>query len=194
MQSLSLGGGTFSSALFEQLNAMYTAPPSSTTFRPKSLIFKSPSESKDLRLFNISAALKIAVSEVSMHLPTEWRQRLFEKIDALHDPDDWEETDQLANLQSFKTFLRTILQQQPMKRMSLGISPDGQILAGWKKERDTLSLTFLADDKIRWAVVLHINDSIESAAGTTALDRLQLVLQPYSPEIWFGDADKLPTA
>jgi hypothetical protein len=33
---------------------------------------------KTLRLFNASTALKMAASEVSMHLPAEWRRRLFE--------------------------------------------------------------------------------------------------------------------
>jgi hypothetical protein len=81
-----------------------------------------------------------------------------------------------------------------MKAMSLGIDNDGHILAGWKRGRDTLTLTFLVGDEIRWSVVQHEADTVESAAGRTRLERLPLVLKPYSPEIWFGNGDDISTA
>jgi hypothetical protein len=140
-----------------------------------------------VRLFNVSAALKIAVSQVSMYLPLDWRERLFEKIDLLHNPDDWENSDQLADLESFRTFLRTILQLGPLKKMNLGISSDGYVLAGWKRGDDTLALEFLPDE-IRWSTVQHINGTRESAAGRARLERLQAVLSPYSKDFWADDA------
>ena len=77
-----------------------------------------------------------------------------------------------------------------MKRMSLGISDDGRILAGWTRDKDLLSLAFLANDLIRWSVVRHLDGGeTESAAGQTTLARLQEVLRPYKPEVWFGYAD-----
>jgi hypothetical protein len=190
MQPPSLGASIVSESLGNLLRGMYIPPPSSTPLKAAPLA-KALSGSKDLRLFNIAAALKIAVSQVSMHLPTDWRHRLFEKIDALHEPDDWEEYDHLADLESFKTFLRAILQQGPMQRMSLGISADGHLLAGWRQGHDTLTLRFMAGDQIRWSVVLHRNGTIESAAGQTTPNRLPEVLQPYSPESWFGNGDEI---
>ena len=79
---------------------------------------------------------------------------------------DWEETDHLADIGSFWTFLRTVLHQGPMKGMSLGIDEDGRILAGWKNRRGTLTLTFLAEDDIRWSIVQHMDDGV-GAAGRT---------------------------
>lgn len=190
MQSPSLGASALSTTLSERLHRLYTPPPSSVPIKSPLLETPQPGN-KRLRLFNVAAALKIAVSQVSMHLPSDWRHLLFEKIDALHEPDDWEDSDHLADLESFKTFLRTVLQQGPMRRMSLGIASDGYILAGWKRGKDSLTLGFLPGDEIRWSVVRHLEEAVESAAGRTTLDRLPEVLQPYSPEIWFGDADKI---
>jgi hypothetical protein len=175
--------------LHERLRSL-AEPPASRRIARQSVFARSIPGGKEHRLFNVVAALKIAVSEVSMHLPSEWRKVLFEKIDDLHEPDDWEDSDRLADLESFKTFLRTVLQQGPMKRMSLGISDDGRILAGWTRDKDSLSLAFLANDVIRWSVVRHLDGGeMESAAGQTTLARLREVLRPYEPEVWFGYAD-----
>lgn len=193
IQPLSLGAGDLSTALRERLRDLYTPPPSAAALQP-SVVIKPLVTDKSLRLFNVAAALKIAVSQVSMHLPSDWRHRLFEKIDALHEPDDWEESDHLADLDSFNTFLRTVLQQGAMERMSLGIDSNGHILAGWKRGNDSLSLSFLANDEIRWSVVLHDNGALESAAGRTNLARLPEVLRPYSPEVWFRNANKVSTS
>ena len=185
----SLGGGALSGLLHERLRSL-AEPPASRRIARQSVFASSIPGGKEHQLFNVVAALKIAVSEVSMHLPSAWRKVLFEKIDDLHEPDDWEDSDRLADLESFKTFLRTVLQQGPMKRMSLGISDDGRILAGWTRDKDSLSLAFLANDLIRWSVVRHLDGGeTESAAGQTTLARLPEVLRPYKPEVWFGYAD-----
>jgi hypothetical protein len=189
VQLPSLGWSALSTTLSDRLRGMYIPPPSSASLQ-SSMPEEVLAGNKKLRLFNVAAALKIAVSQVSMHLPADWRHLLFEKIDTLHEPDDWDESDHLADIESFKTFLRTVLQQGPMKRMSLGISDDGHILAGWKLGQDSLALKFLTGDEIRWSVVRHLDGAVESAAGQTTLSRLPLVLQPYSPECWFGNADK----
>jgi hypothetical protein len=182
----SLGGGMLSSIVWERLREVGALLPQPVN--------KPLEANKQLRLFNANASLKIAVSEISMHLPSDWRRLLFEKIDDLHEPEYWDDADKLADLSSFRTFLRTVLQQGPMNRMSLGISDDGQILAGWQLEDDSLSLAFLNDDRIRWSVVRHIDGDIDSAAGTTTLARLPEVLKPYNPEVWFGYADDISAA
>lgn len=193
MQPLSLAAGDLSALLGERLRSMYNPSPSSREVK-SSMLFQPLGDNKQLRLFNASATLKIAVSQVSMHLPPEWRRRLFEKINSLHDPDEWDDSDRLTDLDSFKTFLRTILQLGPVSRMSLGISHDGHILAGWKAGDDTLALEFLPRDEIRWSVVRYVDGVHESGAGRTLLGRLPEVLQPYSPANWFNNADKIPSA
>jgi hypothetical protein len=186
----SLAGGELSTALYERIRELYKYPPSMTQVKP-GVVAHARDDDMSVRLFNASADLKIAVSQVSMHLPLDWRERLFEKIDLLHNPDDWENSDRLADLESFRTFLRTILQLGPLKKMNLGISSDGYMLAGWKRGDDTLALEFLPKDEIRWSTVQHINGTRESAAGRARLERLQTVLLPYSKDFWADDADQL---
>jgi hypothetical protein len=146
---------------------------------------------KEHRLFNASAALKMAASEVSMHLPELWRKRLFENIDDLHVPDDWDNADRMAETDSFKTFLRTMLRLGITKNMMLGISEDGNILAGLRRGEDSFAFAFLPGDRIRWSVVEHEGDTTNSTGGITSLERLPEVLMPYHPEAWFGDADRI---
>jgi hypothetical protein len=143
------------------------------------------------RLFNVTAQFKILVSQVSMHLPEDWRRRLFRKIDLLHNPDDWEPDAALLEPGSFMSFLRLILQIGPVNRMSLGISNDGHLLAGWIRDNDSLTLEFADAEEIRWSVVRHTGERRESAAGRTYRERLPDVLRPYSPESWFADADPI---
>jgi hypothetical protein len=193
-QHLSLGGTALSSAMSDRLSNIMTPAPSHGIVARPSTVFQPIEGQKELKIFNAAADLKIATSSVSMHLPDDWRRRLFAKIDQLHQPDDWEETDHLTDIRSFWTFLRTVLQQGPMKRMSLGIDGNGNILAGWKRGDDTLTLAFLMDDQIRWSVVQWISGRVESVAGIVDLHRLPVVLGPYSPKRWFGDGDNVPTS
>lgn len=186
-------GGSMLSAIVRERLLEITAH--SSSFRVLHEPLPRPLQAdKTLRLFNASTALKMAASEVSMHLPAEWRRRLFEKIDDLHKPEDWNDAEGLADLASFRTFLRTVLRLGAMKRMSLGISDDGHILAGWRRGNDSLSLAFLPSDRIRWSVVEHVGTDIDSAAGTTTFERLPEVLKPYKPEVWFGYADDVSAA
>jgi hypothetical protein len=187
---LSTGNSELSTTLNHLLTEMHKPSPSSTETK-LSQIFKPLEETKESRLFNAVAALKVAVAEVSMHLEAAWRARLFTQIDMLHEPDDWDESYKITDLDSFKTFLHLILRQGPLQRLGLGIDDNGHILASWKNGRDMLSLIFLSGDKVRWAVVRHQDDEIESAGGQTSLDRLPTVLQAYNPETWYGNADNL---
>jgi hypothetical protein len=187
---LSGGNSALSTTLSHLLTEMHKSSPQSIT--PKSSqVFKPLEETKEIRLFNAVAALKLAVAEVSMHLDTAWRTRLFTQIDMLHEPDDWDESYQLTDLDSFKTFLRLILQQGPLQRLGLGIDDNGHILASWRNRQDMLSLIFLGKDRVRWAVVRHQGDEIESAGGRTSVERLPTVLQAYNPEFWYGNANNL---
>jgi hypothetical protein len=188
---LSMGETALSSTLSDRLYGAVELRLTSDVASGPSTIFKPLEGHKEIRSFNAAADLKIAASAISMHLPAEWRRSLFAKIDALHQPNDWEDDDAPANLGSFWTFLRTVLQQGPMKKMSLGIDNDGHILAGWKRGRDTLTLKFLPDDRIHWSIVQIVDGNMESAAGNVALARLPTVLKPYCPEEWFGNGNNI---
>jgi len=45
------------------------------------------------RLFQSSANFKILTSMVAMHLPVEWREKMFQQIDTLLDAEQWESDD-----------------------------------------------------------------------------------------------------
>jgi hypothetical protein len=187
---LSSGNSALSTTMNHLLTEMHRSPPSS--IMPKSSqVFKPLEETKESRLFNAVAALKVAVAEVSMHLDAAWRARLFTQIDMLHEPDDWDESYKLTDLESFRTFLHLILQQGPLERLGLGIDDDGRILATWRNGQDMLSLIFLGNDRVRWAVVRRQDGEVESAGGQTNLDRLPTVLLAYNPKSWYGNANIL---
>lgn len=190
--SLSSGNSALSTTLGHLLTEMHKSPPSSIGSQ-SSQVFKPLEETKESRLFNVVAALKVAVAEVSMHLDPGWRARLFTQIDMLHEPDDWDDSIKPTDLNSFKTFLRLILQQGPLENLGLGIDDDGNILATWRNGQDMLSLMFLRNDRVRWAVVRRHNGEAESAGGETSVSRLPIVLQAYNPQAWYGDADNLPS-
>jgi hypothetical protein len=192
-QAPSIGNSALSTTLSHLLTEMRRPAPSSTA--PTSTrIFTPLEETKEIRLFNVVAALKVAVAEISMHLDADWRTRLFAQIDMLHEPEDWDNSDKLADMNSFRTFLHMILQHGPLQRLGLGIDDDGHILASWRNGRDMLSLIFLINDRVRWAVVRHENDETESAGGETNVDRLPIVLQPYNPTAWYGNANDVSSS
>lgn len=177
----SLGAGSDSKLLqirFDQMNGrgLSAAPTGSLLDAEKEL---------SSRLFSKSAQLKILISKVSMHLPDEWRRKFFHKLDSLHDPDNWEEDDNLVDASAFVTFLRFVLQVGPLERTSIGVSPEGHFLIGWKRDCDSLALEFLPNDAVHWSVVRHQTGGQESVAGRTVVGRLSAVLQPYALKDWF---------
>jgi hypothetical protein len=187
---LSTGTSALSKTLSHLLTGMRKPSPSSITFEPSQTITPIE-ETKEIRLLNSIAALKVAVAQVSMHLDSAWRERLFAQIDMLHDPEDRDDSCKLADKGAFRTFLHRILLHGPLQRLGLGIDDNGHILASWRNGQDMLSFMFLGKDRIRWAVVRHENGETESAGGEVGLDRLPMVPQPYNPEVWYGNADNV---
>ena len=188
----SLGGGDQAMSFDQQLRKMRSPSPASRKATALEVRAASPTNLTE-RLFNLTGDLKILVSTVSMHLPDEWRKLLFRKLDQLNDPDNWDQSDTLVEPASFLTFLRLVLQVGLIHRTSLGVSSDGHLLAGWRRDKDSLTLEFAANDEIRWTMVQRINGKVESAAGRTNVSRLSTVLAPYAPEVWFGNADAVST-
>jgi hypothetical protein len=187
---LSTGNSALSTTLNHLLTELRKPSPSSIAFQ-SSQAFAPLEETKEIRLFNSIAALKVAVAEVSMHLDPVWRERLFAQIDMQHDPEDWDDSFTPPDKESFQTFLHTILLHGPLQRLGLGTDDDGHILASWRNGAGMLSLLFLGKDRIRWAVVRQENGDTESAGGEVGVDRLPIVLKPYNPEEWYGNADNV---
>ncbi len=139
------------------------------------------------QLYNSRAAFKVRTAAIAMHLPTDWRTRLFHQVDSLLNLDDWDKSDTPISEASFATLLRMVLLIQAKRRPGLGATSDGHVIATWTVGNDRLTIECRPDDEIRWIVVCETNSDRESAAGQTVLARLPDVLKPYAPERWFAD-------
>jgi hypothetical protein len=146
----------------------------------------------ETRLFDALAAVKILTAQVAMHLDGEWRRKLFEQLDSLHDPEEWESGDEPISQSSFATFLKAILSIRPERRPGLGLSHSGNLIAAWTTRRDRLTIEFLPNDRVRWVLGRYHDTEDEPAryAGHTHVSELVEGLSPHHPEHWFSDASK----
>ena len=170
----------------KELRARVTSlqnPVSPASLRP-SLLELNKSNSLEERLFEATASVKILTSQVAMHLDREWRDRLFQQLDSLHDLDEWEEEDQPIQQSSFATFIKAICLIKPTIRPGLGLSHGGQLVAAWTFGKNRLTIEFMANDRVRWVVSKYPEGELELFAGQTPVSSLLKGLRPYSPEEW----------
>ena len=137
-------------------------------------------------IFDRLVALKLASADFAVHLDSAWRSGLFRKLDDLLDADEWDFTDEIPSVASFKTFLRMIVHNKVTKRPSLGATSDGKIIASWRANGDRLVVECYGNDEVRWVASRHLAGKRVSAAGTSPVAFLRPALQPYAPEVWFG--------
>lgn len=140
------------------------------------------------RLFDAVADAKILTAQVAMHLDQQWRTKLFQQLDSLHDPAEWEPADDPVERSSFSTFLKAMLSVNPSRRPGLGLSSAGHPIAAWTVGRNRLTIEFLPEDRVRWVLTRVIDNEPEHFAGQTPVTRLLEGLQPYHPETWFSHA------
>jgi len=142
-------------------------------------------ETLDERLFDATVSVKIALSQVSMHMDRSWRDTLFHQIDSLHDVDEWEEDDKPIDKRSFASFIRWIILINPQRLPGMGLSYIGNVIAAWTHGSDRLTAEFLPDDRVKWVLSRCIDEETERASGITSVSRLHKCLAPYNPETWF---------
>ncbi len=160
-------------------------PPSPGTIKLKSSL--APDEQPlEKSFFDALAEAKILASQVAMHLTAEWRKRLFEQLDSLHDPAEWEAGSAPITQSSFSTFLKAILALKPSRRPALGLSHSGNLIASWTVGGDRLTIEFLPDDRVRWVLARLRDGERERFAGHTSVARLFEGLAPYQPQYWFS--------
>lgn len=131
--------------------------------------------------------LKVSTSGLAMHLDSAWRAGLFKQLDHLLDADDWDFSDDLPALASFRTFLRLIIALGSVPRPSLGATATGELIAVWVTGTDRLTIECMANDQVRWIVTKGTGQDRISGAGRNTAGTLMGYLKPYQPEIWFGD-------
>lgn len=138
------------------------------------------------KLFDATASVKVMTSQVAMYLNSDWRSKLFNQIDFLHDVDEWEQGDEPLQRESYATFLKAICELQPKKRPGLGLTPSGQLIAAWTAGSSRLTIEFLGNGRVKWVISRMIDDEIEHYVGDTTVNRLAAGLQPHHTEEWFG--------
>jgi hypothetical protein len=167
------------------------APSSKVSWRsdqPNQKIFTiaEPQENEEI-VFDRLVALKMLASGVAMHLEASWRGGLFRQLDNLLDVEEWDFSDDLPSVESFRTFLRMVIFSRLKNRPSIGATADGRIIAAWASGKDRLTIECLPNDRIRFVLIKYIGDERISNAGTAPVQSLRAYLQPYEPEKWFGE-------
>jgi hypothetical protein len=142
-------------------------------------------DAKERALFNATASAKVWTSQVAMHLDRGARDRFFRQIDALHDADEWVGDESPISLESYKTFIRSVVYHKVNSKPGLSLMPNGNVLASWKQGSDKLTIEFVPGNITRWMIHGFVDGQLERAAGITQLERLRAVLQPYNAERWF---------
>ena len=130
--------------------------------------------------------LKVLVSRVSMHFNDTRRRSLFRQIDMIHDPENWEESDELPSKDSFSTLMRFYISPRVIQNPKLGLSANGMFLAMWSTDGAMLTLEFKPKDQVAWIVREQSNGELEYASGASPLRRLWNVIAPYRISEWLS--------
>ncbi len=138
-------------------------------------------------LFDNRAALKIITSRYgASQIDPTVRSHLFFQVDWLLNSQEWEEGDHFADVESFKTLVRFILNSNPHQSPGLGLSDAGNLLAHWIKGANRLVLECLPNDRFKWLVSCIFDGDMERVAGESpSLVRLLESLKPYNNAGWF---------
>lgn len=139
-------------------------------------------------------SMKKILTAVAMYFEPSWRNELIDKLQRLHDAEEWEDGDRdLPAELSFATFLRTIIYLHPTKRPGIGLSAQGHFLASWRRDTDRIVIEFLPNDELKWVLSQIVDGRRESGAGINQIHRLPDVIAGYEPERFFNDGEKLLT-
>jgi hypothetical protein len=120
-------------------------------------------------LFDRLVALKVAASQYAMHLVSQERHRIFARLDAVINIDDWHEEDALPELESFKNFLKWIIYSKSFDWSSIGVSNEGNILVAWSRQRLALTANFAVKNKVTWTAVVQTDSGPAHAVGSCSL-------------------------
>ena len=128
-----------------------------------------PAETIEQTLFDALVGLKVSVSLYAMHLAPAARHNIFAQLDAIINPDDWHEGDDLPNQAAFQEFLKWLIYAKCFDWTSLGVSDEGHILVAWHSAQLRLTANFSGLGDVRWTATLHSDSGVEHAAGKSSL-------------------------
>ncbi len=134
--------------------------------------------------------LKVQTAQFAMHLESAWRAGLFQQLDDLVDAENWDFSDELPSLLSYRTFLRLLILLGKPRRPGLGCVQPGNVLATWTVGPNRLTIECQPMDRLKWIVTRYLDTGKVSGAQHCSVSQLPDFLAPYKPEIWF-DADRV---
>ncbi len=139
------------------------------------------------KLFDNLAHLKIMTAEYAIaYIDDSFRKQLFNQLDWILDPQEWEDGYALAKPESFKTLIKFILNAKPCQAPHLGLSDDGNLVASWRHGANKLMLECLSHERTKWFISLVFENEKERVSGeSTSLKRLLEALSPYKKVGWF---------
>lgn len=129
------------------------------------------------QLFGNRASLKIATSQVAMHLTGDQRRILFSELDRLLDIANWEDESALVNLDAFRTFLRFMIFARAGRIPNLGVDEDGSVLASWHGKQATVFAEFAPGDQCVAMIKSMTDRGPESLTWSGPAARLRDVAQ-----------------
>jgi hypothetical protein len=138
-----------------------------------------PPPSLEVQLFDNGAELKVSFSQIAMHLTTEWRTAIFEQLDFLLKPEDWQEDSALIEVATFLTILRFLIFAAPNRVPSLGVSPNGNVLAAWLKGDERITVQFLPDDRAIATLIRRGTRGNETVAWRGHVVDLKLFIERF---------------
>lgn len=141
-------------------------------FNPTVVANDNPQTTEE-RLCSLYASSLWEFSKLAMHFEPEFRSRTLKQLRNLLDPDNWDEGDAFLDPRSFKSFARAMAFLRPQTRPMLGLSNSGNLLAMWSSVEGRLSFEHLPGDRLRWFITHGVGAEAESAAGSSAVLRLQ---------------------
>jgi hypothetical protein len=124
------------------------------------------------KIFDSLVHLKVAVATYAMHLPSAERRRIFDRLDALINVEDWHEEDPLPIVESFKNFLKWLVYTNTFDWSSIGVSNEGTILVAWSRPRVAVTANFSTSGRVAWTARLEPEEEGEEpnhAVGSGSL-------------------------
>lgn len=154
-------------------------------FRGQILQFRPP-RSEDARLTRHLGIFKMQVNRVAMHLAPALRRDLFDGLDGLMSPDNWDPDMTLPSEASLRTLLAFLVHLRPEGLPSLGASDFATFVASWRDDEADIFVDFRDDGQVRWVASRSAGDRRERMAGETEIASLTPGPASFVADRWFA--------
>ena len=141
------------------------------------------------QLWDNRAALKEITAKYSAsHLDSAFRKKLFFQIDWLLNFEEWEAGERLADIDSYKTLIKFILNANLATTPYLGLSENGLLLASFISDKGKLTIECMPNEKVKYIAAYLSDGKQKRAAGDAeSIKDLLDLLYPFKNAGWFLD-------